>query len=79
MKLVLVTGSSGLIGSDVRMHFHELGFFVHGVDKHRRAVFFGPQGDTRWCRQELSDKLKSFHHVGEALGHYRASPQPLRQ
>lgn len=47
MKL-LVTGSSGLIGSEVCMHFSELGWEIHGIDNDQRAVFFGPQGDTRW-------------------------------
>jgi len=53
MKKLLVTGSSGLIGSEVCTYFaRELGFTVHGVDNNQRAVFFGPQGDTR--RLEIS-------------------------
>jgi CDP-paratose 2-epimerase len=45
-KTLLVTGSSGLIGSEVCTYFtHELGYAVHGVDNNRRSVFFGPQGD----------------------------------
>jgi nucleoside-diphosphate-sugar epimerase len=32
MKICLVTGSSGLIGSEVSAYFHERGFTVHGVD-----------------------------------------------
>ncbi len=54
-KTLLVTGSSGLIGSEVCVYFaHELGFTVHGVDNNQRAVFFGPQGDTRWNQQRLA-------------------------
>ena len=42
MKSVLVTGSSGLIGSEVSTYFAtELGYSVHGVDNNQRAVFFG--------------------------------------
>jgi CDP-paratose 2-epimerase len=49
MKTLLVTGSSGLIGSEVCVYFaRELGYRVHGVDNNQRAVFFGPAGDTRW-------------------------------
>jgi len=44
MKL-LVTGSSGLIGSEVVEHFGGLGWDVHGVDNNMRADFFG-QGGT---------------------------------
>jgi CDP-paratose 2-epimerase len=48
-KTLLVTGSSGLIGSEVCLYFaRELGYAVHGIDNNQRAVFFGPQGDTRW-------------------------------
>jgi CDP-paratose 2-epimerase len=62
MKKILVTGSSGLIGSEVCVHFSQLGFDVHGVDNNQRAVFFGPQGDTRWNQQRLEQSLPSFHH-----------------
>lgn len=62
MKL-LVTGSSGLIGSEVCIHFASLGWEIHGVDNNQRAVFFGPQGDTRWNQGRLAEALgKSFHH-----------------
>ncbi len=60
---LLVTGSSGLIGSEVCVHFAELGWQIHGVDNNQRAVFFGPQGDTRWNQGRLAEALgKSFHH-----------------
>ena len=45
MKSILVTGSSGLIGSEVCGYFAgQLGHAVHGVDNNQRAVFFSPQG-----------------------------------
>lgn len=61
MKL-LVTGSSGLIGSEVCVHFSKLGWEIHGVDNNQRAVFFGPQGDTRWNQQRLEQDLPGFVH-----------------
>lgn len=63
MKKLLVTGSSGLIGSEVCIHFAQLGWHIHGVDNNQRAVFFGPQGDTRWNQSRLAESLGStFHH-----------------
>ena len=63
MPKLLVTGSSGLIGSEVVIHFAQKGWTVHGVDNNQRAVFFGPQGDTRWNQQRLSESLgKTFEH-----------------
>ncbi len=61
MKL-LVTGSSGLIGSAVVEHFDALGHDVHGVDNNARADFFGPQGDTRWNQHRLQSSCRRFTH-----------------
>lgn len=62
MKKLLVTGSSGLIGSEVCAHFANLGWQIHGVDNNQRAVFFGAAGDTRWNQKRLETTIKSFHH-----------------
>ncbi len=62
MKKLLVTGSSGLIGSEVCLHFSKLGWEIHGVDNNQRAVFFGPNGDTRWNQNRLSEQISSFKH-----------------
>ena len=35
---------------------------MHGVDNNQRAVFFGPQGDTRWNQQRLERELPSYRH-----------------
>ena len=62
-KTLLVTGSSGLIGSEVCIYFaRELGYTVHGVDNNQRAVFFGPSGDTRWNQSRLAAELPGFVH-----------------
>ena len=63
MKTLLVTGSSGLIGSEVCAYFaRELGYRVHGIDNNQRAVFFGPAGDTRWNQERLTKELPDFRH-----------------
>jgi len=62
MQKILVTGSSGLIGSEVCVYFSNLGYEVHGVDNNQRAVFFGPHGDTRWNQKRLQSLLQNFRH-----------------
>jgi CDP-paratose 2-epimerase len=62
MKRLLVTGSSGLIGSEVVGYFCGLGWQVHGVDNNLRADFFGPGGDTRWNQRRLLATHQSFQH-----------------
>src|SRR5712691_2094650 len=59
---ILVTGSNGLIGSEVCLFFAPRGFLVHGLDNNQRAVFFGAQGDTRWNQRRLQDTLPEFTH-----------------
>ena len=59
---LLVTGSNGLIGSEMVRHFHGLGWDVHGVDNNMRADFFGPEGDTRWNQKRLQEELQRFTH-----------------
>ena len=62
MKKLLVTGSSGLIGSEVCLYFASQGWQIHGVDNNQRAVFFGPQGDTRWNQQRLAGLIHGYQH-----------------
>ncbi len=62
MPRCLVTGSSGLIGSDVCVYLSSQGGEVHGIDNNQRAVFFGPAGDTRWNQRQLEDTVRHFHH-----------------
>jgi CDP-paratose 2-epimerase len=63
VKKLLVTGSSGLIGSEVAVFFARAGWKVYGVDNNQRSVFFGPGGDTRWNQKRLTDQLgNSFEH-----------------
>jgi CDP-paratose 2-epimerase len=61
-KILLVTGSSGLIGSEVCIHFAKLGWTIHGVDNNQRAVFFGQQGDTRWNQDRLQKAISGYSH-----------------
>jgi CDP-paratose 2-epimerase len=62
MKKILVTGSSGLIGSEVVRYFDNLGFQIFGIDNNMRADFFGPKGDTRWNQEQLKTSCKNFNH-----------------
>src|SRR2546426_8608163 len=57
---VLVTGSSGLIGSEAVEHFDRQGHEVVGVDNNMRRVFFGPAGDTLWNLERLKRVTKRF-------------------
>jgi CDP-paratose 2-epimerase len=62
MKTILVTGSSGLIGSEVCTYFAADGWRVHGMDNNSRERFFGPQGSTRWNQARLQSALSGYRH-----------------
>lgn len=62
MRRVLVTGSSGLIGSEAVEHYSRRGCEVHGVDNNMRKVFFGPSGDTSWNLRRLRRVAPEFIH-----------------
>jgi len=62
VKKLLITGSNGLIGSEMVAHFHGLGWEVHGMDNNMRADFFGAEGDTRWNQQRLLCEHPRFTH-----------------
>ena len=59
---VLVTGSCGLIGSEVCLHFYQAGYSVLGVDNNQRKVFFGPEGDTSWSLERLRRTIPGYRH-----------------
>jgi CDP-paratose 2-epimerase len=62
MASVLITGSCGLIGSEVATFFARRGVRVYGIDSNHRAVFFGPEGDTSWVRQRLEREVRDYTH-----------------
>jgi CDP-paratose 2-epimerase len=61
-RTLLVTGSNGLIGSEMIRYFNGLEWRVHGVDNNMRADFFGPQGDTRWNQSRMERECQRFVH-----------------
>ena len=63
MSTVIVTGSSGLIGSETAKFFHKQGFDVVGIDNNMRAYFFGQDASVDWNTAQLGASLSRFRHV----------------
>ena len=59
---ILVTGSCGLIGSEVTRRFAAFGHPVTGIDNNQRAAFFGPEGDTSWMLVRLKSEFPRYKH-----------------
>jgi CDP-paratose 2-epimerase len=61
-RTALVTGSSGLVGSETAGYLDAEGWTVHGVDNNMRADFFGPDGDTAPTLARLRAETQRFTH-----------------
>lgn len=61
MGVVLVTGSSGLIGAETVRRFSRAGKTVAGLDNDMRAYFFGEEASTRWSTRSLQDEFPAFN------------------
>ena len=62
MQTVLITGSSGLIGSEAVRFFSEKKLRVIGIDNNMRKEFFGDEASTEWNRKQLEEEFEVFHH-----------------
>jgi len=62
VSIALITGSSGLIGSESAFFFLKKGFEVIGIDNNLRKSFFGKDGDTSWIKNKLIKNKKYTHY-----------------
>ena len=62
MALALITGSTGLVGSEAVNFFHDKGFDVIGIDNNLRKFFFGKNGSTSWIKAKLLKRNKNFQN-----------------
>jgi CDP-paratose 2-epimerase len=63
MSVAIVTGASGLIGSEAVRFLAAKGLKVIGIDNNLRAYFFGTDGSTDWNRQRLEQEVPGYEHV----------------
>ena len=57
---ILITGSSGLVGSEAVEYYDRQGHEVVGIDNNLRQFFFGPAGDTTWNLKRLQSVTRAF-------------------
>jgi CDP-paratose 2-epimerase len=63
MAVALISGSSGLIGSETARFLHEQGLEVVGIDNDMRRYFFGAEASTQWNTERLKSSLRNFRHL----------------
>ena len=65
MSLAIITGSTGLVGSEAVNFFHDKGFDIIGIDNNLRKSFFGKDSSTVWVKSQLIKRNKNFknYHI----------------
>jgi len=72
MSVVLITGSSGLVGSESVNFFSKKGFDVIGIDNNLREFFFGKEGSTFWIKNKLLKQNKKFKSLSIDIRNYNS-------
>jgi CDP-paratose 2-epimerase len=62
MSVAIITGSSGLVGSEAATYFAALGFDIVGIDNGMREIFFGQSASTQWMTDKLKKELQGYTH-----------------
>src|SRR3989338_7912022 len=85
MKMI-ITGSSGLVGSEAALYFADKGYKIVGIDNDMRAKFFGPDASTKWMlailRKRLKDRYVHYNanikHLPKTARIYRTNSKDLK-
>lgn len=71
MKIAIITGSAGLIGSQACSFFSEKGYKIIGIDNDMRAYFFGESSSTKDSLESLKSKINDYEHYNIDIRDYQ--------
>ena len=71
MKVAIITGSAGLIGSQACDFFSEKGYKIIGIDNDMRAYFFGEGSSTKDSLESLKSKINDYEHYNIDIRDYQ--------
>ena len=71
MSVAIITGSTGLVGSETVNFFHDKGFDVIGIDNNLRKFFFGKSGSTNWIKTKLIKRNKNFKNFNIDIRNFK--------
>ena len=71
MSIVIITGSTGLVGSEAVNFFCDIGFDVVGIDNNLRKFFFGKDSSTIWVKNKLLKRNKNFKNLNLDVRNYK--------
>lgn len=79
MKIALITGSGGLIGSEAVSFFADKFDLVIGLDNNLRAYFFGNNASTDWNVRRIQEKFSNYKHFETDIRNYNALEKIFRE
>ena len=71
MKIAIITGSAGLIGSQACDFFSNKGYKIIGIDNDMRAYFFGEGSSTKDSLESLKSKINEYEHYNIDIRDYQ--------
>ena len=71
MKVAIITGSAGLIGSQACDFFSEKGYKIIGIDNDMRAYFFGEGSSTKDSLESLKSNINDYEHYNIDIRDYQ--------
>ena len=72
MKIVVITGSGGLVGSEAVRFFSNHFDKVIGIDNDMRSYFFGSEASTSWNVNKLNKTISNYTHISADIRDYAA-------
>jgi len=79
VSVAIVTGSSGLIGSETVKFLHGQGFDIAGFDNDMRAHFFGQEASVAWNTRALTAAYPRFRHYATDIRDAAAVDEVFRR
>ena len=70
MRIAVITGSAGLIGSQACDFFSERGYKIIGIDNDMRSYFFGEGSSTKDSLESLKSKINDYEHYNIDIRDY---------
>jgi CDP-paratose 2-epimerase len=70
MKIALITGSGGLIGSEAVSFFAGKFDLIIGIDNNLRQYFFGKEASTDWNRSRLAEQFPNYKDYAADIRNY---------
>lgn len=70
MKIALITGSAGLIGSESVQFFSDKFDLIIGIDNNLRQYFFGNDASVEWNNNRLKNEIDKYKHYNIDIRNY---------